>query len=68
VRAIDIDRFGAILIPRNRQQCTKTGRVIVMMVSDKNSSDLSNIDTSFRKTACDAIARVNNVQCVVDNQ
>jgi hypothetical protein len=68
VRAIDIDRFAAILIPRNRQQRAKTGRVIVMMVSDKNSSDLSNIDTSFRKTACDAIARVNNVQCVVDNQ
>jgi hypothetical protein len=42
--------------------------VIVMMVRNKNSSDFSNIDTSFRKTACDAVARVNDVQCSVDNQ
>ena len=36
-RAIDMDRFGAFLIPRNRQQRTKTSRVIVVMMSDKNS-------------------------------
>jgi hypothetical protein len=42
--------------------------VIVMMVSDKNSSNLSNVDTSFCKTACDAVARINNVQRAVDNQ
>ena len=42
--------------------------MIVMMVSDKNSSDLSNVDTSLRKTTCNAVARINNVQCAVDNQ
>jgi hypothetical protein len=42
--------------------------VIVMMVSDKNSSDLSNVDASFRKTTCDTVARINDVQCPVDNQ
>ncbi len=67
-RAIDIDRFGAILIPRNRHQRPKTRRVIVMMVGDENSSDLPNVDTSFCKPACDAVARINNVQCAVDNQ
>ena len=38
------------------------------MVSDKNGPYLPNVDTSFRKTACDAVARINNVQCLVENQ
>jgi hypothetical protein len=46
-RAIDMDRLGAILIPRDRQQCTETGCVIVVMVGDKDNSDFANVDTSF---------------------
>jgi hypothetical protein len=49
-RAIDMDRLGAILIPRDRQQRTKASCVIVVMVSDKNDSDFPNVDTGFRKT------------------
>jgi hypothetical protein len=67
-RPIDMDRLRAILIPHNRQQRTKTSCVIVMMVSDKNSSDLSNVDTNFRKTTCDAVALINDAKCPVDTQ
>ena len=63
-----MDRFGTISIPRNRQQRTKARRVIVMMMSDKNSSDLSDINTSLRKTACDAVAGINDVMRPVDSQ
>ena len=40
-----------------RHQCSETCRVIVMTVSNKNGSDLSNIDAGLCKTACDAVAR-----------
>ena len=66
-RAIDMDRFSAILIPRHRQQRTKTSRVIVMMVSDKNNADFPDVDTSFRKTPRDAVARINDIMRPVDS-
>ena len=40
-RAIDMDRLGALLIPRDRQQRTETGCVIVVMMSDKDNSDFA---------------------------
>jgi hypothetical protein len=40
--------------------------MIVMMMSDKNSSDLSNVDTSFCKTAGDGVAGINNIMRPVD--
>jgi hypothetical protein len=63
-----MDRFGAILIPCNQKQCTKTSRVIVVMVSDKNSSNLSKVDTTFRKTPRNAVARINYIMRPVDGQ
>ena len=65
-RAIDIDRLRTLSIPRNRQQRTKTGCVIVMMVRNENDSDLSGIDTSFRKTARGAVAGINDIMRAVD--
>jgi hypothetical protein len=61
-----MDRFSAILIPCNREQCTKTSCVIVMMVSDKNSADFSEVNTSFNKTPRDTVARINYVMRPVD--
>ncbi len=66
-RTIDIDRFGAILIPRNRQQRTKTSRVIVVVMSDKYSSDLPNVNASFCKTPRDAIAGINDIMRPVNS-
>jgi hypothetical protein len=40
--------------------------VIVMMVCNKNHSDLSDINTSFRKTARDAVACINDIMHPVD--
>ena len=56
-----MDRLGAILIPRNRQQRTKPGCVIVVMVSDKYCSDLPNVNASFGNTPRDAIAGINDI-------
>jgi hypothetical protein len=61
-----MDRLGAILIPRNRQQRAETGRVIVVMVSDKDDSDFANVDTSFHKTPCDPVASINHIMRPVD--
>jgi hypothetical protein len=61
-------RFGAILIPRNRQQRTETGRVIVVMMSDKDSSDFANVDSGFRKTPRDAVAGIDYIMRPVDGQ
>jgi hypothetical protein len=65
-RAIDMDCLGAILIPRNRQQRAEAGRVIVVMVSDKNNPDFANVDTSFRKTPRDPVTRINDIMRPVD--
>jgi hypothetical protein len=40
--------------------------VIVVMVSDKDNSDFPNVDTSFRKTPCDAVAGINDIMRSVD--
>jgi hypothetical protein len=61
-------RFGAILIPRNRQQRAETGGVIVVVMSDKYSSDLPNVNTGFCNTPRDPIARINYVMRPVDGQ
>jgi hypothetical protein len=63
-----MDRFGAILIPCNRQQCTETGRVIVVMMSYKDSSDFSDVNPGFCKAPCDPIARIDYVMRPVDGQ
>jgi hypothetical protein len=42
--------------------------VIVVMVSDKNSSNLSKVDTTFRKTPRNAVARINYIMRPVDGQ
>src|SRR5919109_4815874 len=60
-RTIDVNRLGAILIPHNRQQRPETGCVIVMVMSDKNSSDLANVNTRLCKAACDAVASINDI-------
>jgi hypothetical protein len=66
-RAVDMDRLGAILIPRNRQQRTKASCVIVVMVSDKDNSDFTNVDTSFHKTPCDSVTGINDIMRSVDS-
>jgi len=65
-RAIDVDRLRTLAIPRQGHQRTKACCVIVMMVRNKNEADLSRIDTSFRKTACDTVAGINNIMRPVD--
>jgi hypothetical protein len=37
-----------------------------MMVRNKNRSDLSDVNTSLRKTPCDAVAGINDIVCAVD--
>ena len=40
--------------------------MIVMMVRNKNHSDLSDINTSLRKTPCDTVAGINDIMRPVD--
>jgi hypothetical protein len=40
--------------------------VIVMMVRNENRSDLSDISTSLRQTACDAVAGIDDIVRAVD--
>ena len=49
-------------------QRTKTRRVIVMMMSDKNRSNFSEINTSLRKTTCNAVAGINDIMYPVDSE
>src|SRR5262245_60192767 len=65
-RAIDVNRLRPLTIPGQGHQRAKARRVIVMMVCNKNGSDLSDIDTSFRKTTRSAVAGINNIMRSVD--
>jgi hypothetical protein len=65
-RAIDVNRLRTLTIPRQRHQGTKARCVIVMMMRNKNCSDLSDINTSFRKTTCDTIAGINDIMRPID--
>src|SRR5262249_3403671 len=60
-RAIDIDWLGPLVIPRDRHQRTQARRVIVVMVGDENRSDISDVETSLRNTARDAVASVRDI-------
>jgi hypothetical protein len=42
--------------------------VIVVMVSDKDCADFSDVNTSFCKAPRDPIARINHVMRAVDGQ
>jgi hypothetical protein len=63
-----MDRFGAILIPRHRQQRTETGYVIVVMMSDKDSADFTDVNTGLCKTPCNAVPRIDYIMRPVDGQ
>jgi hypothetical protein len=65
-RAIDMDRLGALAIPRQGHQRTETRCVVVMVVRNKNQSDLSDINTSLCQTACGAVAGINDIMRAVD--
>src|SRR6185503_12225938 len=67
-RAVDIDGLGTLSAPRNRQQRTKARRVIVMMMSDKNRSNFSEIYTSLRKTTGNTVAGINEIMCPIDSE
>jgi hypothetical protein len=47
-------------------QRTKARCVIVVMVRNKNYSDLSEINTSLPKTACDTVTGINDIMQPVD--
>ena len=40
--------------------------MIVVMVSDKDDADFANVDTSFRKTPGDPVARINHIMRPID--
>jgi hypothetical protein len=40
--------------------------VIVVMVRDKNSSNVANVDSRLRKPAGNAIARINDIMRPID--
>jgi hypothetical protein len=42
--------------------------VIVVMVSDEDSSDISDIEPRLRNAAYDAVAGVNDIQPAIDDQ
>jgi hypothetical protein len=65
-RAIDVDRLRALAIPRQGHQSTKARGVIIMMVRNKDCSDLSDINTGLRKTPCDTVAGINDIMRSVD--
>ena len=65
-RAIDVDRLCSLPIPRQGHQRAKARCVIVMMMRNKNRSDLSDINTSLRKTPCDTIAGIDDIMRPVD--
>jgi hypothetical protein len=67
-RPIGIDRLGSIEISGDRHQRAKTGRMIIMTVGDEDRTNLSDSDARFRKTADDAIAGVDDIECPVDDQ
>jgi hypothetical protein len=55
-----------LTIPGHGHQRPKTSCVIVMMVRNKNSSDLSNINACVRKAASNTVTGINDVMCSVD--
>src|SRR5262245_57346792 len=65
-RAIDVNRLRSLAIPGHGHQGTKASCMIVMMVGNKNCSDLPDIYTSLRNTPCDAVAGINDIVCPVD--
>jgi len=42
--------------------------MIIMTVGDEDRTNLSDSDARFRKTADDAIAGVDDIECPVDDQ
>src|SRR5262249_31602652 len=54
------------LKPRTSSNVLRTCCVIVMMVGNKNRSDLRAIYTSLRSTACDAVAGINDIVHPID--
>jgi hypothetical protein len=67
-RAIDIDRFGAILIPRGRHQPTEPRSMIVVMMGEKHRGQIADINVSFRKPAGDAVAGIDKIVHLIDSQ
>jgi hypothetical protein len=42
--------------------------VIIVMMGEENGSDIANVETTFRYTAGHSVARINHVQCPIDDQ
>ena len=66
--AIDVDGLGPLVVPCGRHKCAKAGSVVVMMMRDENGAHISNVETSLGDAASHAIAGVNDIKRVIDNQ
>src|SRR5262249_21187123 len=70
--AIDVDWLRTLAIPRQGHEGTEACCVIVVMVRNKNRSDLPDIYTRLRNTAAatvaDTVAGINNIIRVVNGQ
>jgi len=60
-RTVDIDWLSPLVILCIGHQRTKTRRMIIMVMREKNSSDVADVDPGFRQTARDSVAGVNNI-------
>ena len=65
-RTVNMDWLCALSIPRQRQERSEARGVIVVMVRNKNRSDVSDLNTRLRETPRDAVPGVNNVMRAVD--
>jgi hypothetical protein len=42
--------------------------VIVVMMSDEERSDVTDVDPGFCETARDPVARIDDIQCAIDDE
>jgi hypothetical protein len=62
-----MDWLCALSVPRRGHQRSKACCVIVMMVRDKNDSDISDLNTRLCDTACDPVSSIDDIMCAVDS-
>src|SRR5258708_1148147 len=67
-RAIDIDGLGSLVIPSDGHERTESCSVIVVMVSDEDSSHISNVEPRLSNAACSTVAGAHDIKSAIDNQ
>jgi hypothetical protein len=66
-RAIHIDRLGTLVVPGDGHQRSEPGSVIIMMMGEKDGSNIPNIKSSFRNPTRRSVASVNDIEGSIDD-